>query len=136
MKKISTDFCPQIVNTFSIFHKSVYKNVGPVDESLHYAMDVEYWYRILEAGYSFKRYNEFVYGFIMHKTSKTGSKGYGSKHKIKSLIPQRSIESKYIKEKYGLTSHSLYSYFVIKLMKMRFSRLKDFINLFIHKDLK
>jgi glycosyltransferase involved in cell wall biosynthesis len=120
----------------SIFHRSIYKNVGPVNESLHFAMDVEYWYRILEAGYSFKRYNEYVYGFRMHKTSKTGSKGYGSKNKSKPFISQRSIESKYIQEKYGLTSHSLYSYFVIKLLKLRFARLKDFVNLFFKREIE
>jgi len=115
----------------SIFHRNVFKNIGPVDESLHYTMDVEYWYRMIKAGYSFKRCSNYVYGFRMHSKSKTGLKGYKKTHTIVDKTTQdRYLESMYIKEKYQLVDYPLIR-FLKHFLKLRPSRVKDWLNLYL-----
>jgi glycosyltransferase involved in cell wall biosynthesis len=109
----------------SIFHKSIYEKAGPINESLHYAMDVEYWYRIIKSGFTFTRYHEYVYGFRMHDDSKTGSKGYRVTKQPKSLNLKRDAESKFIKAKYDLKTSSTTCSLIIKIMKLRPSKIID-----------
>ncbi len=47
-------------------------SVGEFDESLHYAMDYDYWLRI---GHSFKLWilNDYLASFRVHSSSKAGS---------------------------------------------------------------
>ncbi len=55
----------------SFFHREVYAKVGPIDESLHYAMDYDYWARLTMAGYRQVRLNRFSWAFRVHEESKT-----------------------------------------------------------------
>lgn len=55
----------------TFFRKSLYDEVGPIDERLHYAMDTEYWARLTMAGVKQTRLNYLCWGFRIHKASKT-----------------------------------------------------------------
>lgn len=77
--------------------KEIYEKVGPLDESLHYVMDVDYWYRINNAGYSQVRINHTCWGFRMHENSKTAEfEGHEKTDKSKIEILK---EKRYIIEK-------------------------------------
>ena len=55
----------------SFFRRDAYLKVGPIDETLHYAMDYDYWARLTMAGYRQVRLNRFSWAFRVHKESKT-----------------------------------------------------------------
>ena len=55
----------------TFWKKSLYEQVGPIDEKLHYAMDTEYWARITMAGVKQYRLNHICWGFRKHEESKT-----------------------------------------------------------------
>lgn len=66
--RISVVFGP---TTF--WRRSVYEKLGPIDESLHYTMDTEYWCRMMMAGHKQVRVNHFCWGFRNHENSKTAT---------------------------------------------------------------
>ena len=55
----------------SFFRRETYLKVGPIDETLHYAMDYDYWARLTMAGYRQVRLNRFSWAFRVHEESKT-----------------------------------------------------------------
>lgn len=75
----------------------IYKKLGPLDETLRYAMDIDYWYRIDMAGYKQIRINHPCWGFRMHEESKTAEFG-GHKKSSNEKIELRK-EKAYIIEK-------------------------------------
>ena len=123
--------CHHFVDSPStIWHRSVYEEVGPFDESLDYVMDVDYWYRIIKLGYSFTRYNQYVYCLRVHDGSKTQSHGYSgfrlSKKTRLTIEPnlQKASQSKYVTAKHDI-AHSFSCSLAVKILKLRPSRIKD-----------
>lgn len=55
----------------SIFHKSLFEEVGGFNVSLHYTMDTDLWYKFYNNGHKFKKINEFFWVFRVHVDSKT-----------------------------------------------------------------
>lgn len=74
-------YLPAFVHSFSapliifgpttFWSADAYMKVGPIDESLHYSMDTDYWLRMKKAGYRQKRINHCCWAFRMHGNSKT-----------------------------------------------------------------
>jgi len=73
--------------------KTLYKRIGPIDESLHYAMDTEYWARMTMAGVRQVRLNHLCWGFRVHEESKT--EGVQSE----AVRSKREEETRYWKKK-------------------------------------
>lgn len=55
----------------AFWKKSLYDKIGIIDESLHFAMDTEYWARLTMAGIRQKRLNHICWAFRAHEKSKT-----------------------------------------------------------------
>ena len=55
----------------TFWSREAYLKVGPIDETLHYVMDTDYWMRLLNAGYRYHRMNRVCWGFRLHEVSKT-----------------------------------------------------------------
>lgn len=55
----------------TFWSREAYMKVGPIDESLHYVMDTDYWMRLINAGYRYHRLNRVCWGFRLHEVSKT-----------------------------------------------------------------
>lgn len=75
--------------------KEVYDKVGPIDEKLHYAMDMDYWARLVMAGYRQTRLNHYCWLFRDHDGSKTVGV------QTDDTIEKRKQENKYHLEKNG-----------------------------------
>lgn len=60
----------------SFFSRSLFQQVGGMNESLHYVMDTDLWIRFIMAGESYIRLNHVCWAFRMHDLSKTAE--YGS----------------------------------------------------------
>lgn len=52
------------------WRRELLDTVGYLDESFKYAMDYDYWHRILDAGYTFTLIPHYLGGFRFHKASK------------------------------------------------------------------
>jgi len=55
------------------WRREVYEKIGPLDISYRFAMDYEYWQRMLAAGYRFRFIPQFLGGFRKHEESKTST---------------------------------------------------------------
>lgn len=109
------------------WRKSVYDIIGPIDESLHFAMDVEYWSRLVKYNYKQVRVNHYCWAFRMHNQSKTAEfDGHKLNNKIKAKIKK---ENDYIKRK------NEYNPIIFWKLMAYFFRILDgsFVKGFIHK---
>lgn len=83
----------------TFWRRSVYEKLGPIDETLHYTMDTEYWYRMMMAGHKQVRVNHYCWGFRFHENSKTAAyEGHEHSDKHKKTVP---LENEYIRKKTG-----------------------------------
>ena len=87
----------EVYGPTTFFKKTLYDEIGPVDENLHYAMDSEYWARLTMAGIRQTRLNHICWGFRIHPESKT--EGTQSQE----VMAKRQKEAEYwiTKTKYG-----------------------------------
>lgn len=115
----------------------IYKKLGPIDESLHYTMDTDYWVRINQAGYKQLRINHYCWAFRMHENSKTADYE-GHITESKEIVKE---EHRYIRSKYHYTVHKKWRYIglimrlfdgsiVRSLLYMMFYKGKDIRKLF------
>lgn len=81
----------------TFWSREIFDKLGLIDESLHYAMDIDYWYRINMAGYKQVRVNHTCWGFRMHESSKTAEFGEHEKTDNGKIALQK--EKRYIIEK-------------------------------------
>lgn len=79
----------------SFFKMETYKQIGPVDEALHYAMDTDYWARMIMAGIRQSRFNKICWALRVHEESKT----QGEQDLL--VMKRRLDESIYIRDKTG-----------------------------------
>ena len=81
----------------TFWSRKIYEDVGELDESLHYAMDTDYWWRIVNKGYKQVRVNHCCWAFRMHEASKTAE--YGEHMAEEKTKREKQNEAFYIKEK-------------------------------------
>lgn len=79
----------------SFWRRDIYLMVGPIDEKLHYAMDFDYWQRMIMAGVRPLRLNCFCWAFRVHEKSKTAG------DQPESVVRKRDAEMAYIRQKTG-----------------------------------
>ena len=79
----------------TFFRKELYLSVGNIDESLHYAMDTEYWARLTMHGVRQVRLNHLCWAFRIHKESKTEGE------QTRRLSEIRRQETEYWKQRTG-----------------------------------
>lgn len=84
-------FCPPQPSIF--FRKSVLESVGPINESLHYAMDLDLWLKMSQR-YPFTYLKELLSHYLIHDSSKSGSEGGFSK-----FVPEwKSLSHSYLEQ--------------------------------------
>jgi glycosyltransferase involved in cell wall biosynthesis len=67
-----THYCCVAQET-TYWNRKIWDELGPLDEQMQYAMDYEYWHRILAAGYHFRLIPHYVGGFRDHPENKTST---------------------------------------------------------------
>jgi len=86
-----TIVCNMINGPSSIFHHTLYDAAGGFDKKLHYAMDMELWFKFVDLGARFHRLHQYMWGFRIHEGSKT-SHSIGAvhnddfKHEVEQVI--------------------------------------------------
>lgn len=83
----------------TFWSRAAYEEIGPIDEALHYTMDVEYWKRLTMKGYKQVRINHCCWAFRMHYDSKTAE--FGLHCRSDAVKEKMKDESKYIDSKTG-----------------------------------
>lgn len=81
----------------AFWSREAYGKVGPIDEAMHLAMDIDYWIRLGKAGYKQVCVKHYCWGFRMHENSKTAE--YGEHEKTDQAKIKMAWEKKYYKEK-------------------------------------
>lgn len=61
--------CLAVFGPSSFFRAEVYREIGPINESFHYSMDLEYWARMTLAGIRQTRLNRICWAFRVHPRS-------------------------------------------------------------------
>lgn len=65
-----------LLNVFgpsTFFTKKLYEELGPINESYHYCMDTEYWWRIVASGRRYERLDLYFWGLRLHSAAKTAN---------------------------------------------------------------
>jgi glycosyltransferase involved in cell wall biosynthesis len=57
----------------TFFSKKLFQELGGIDESYHFCMDTEYWWRIVAAGRTYERMKTYFWGLRLHSEAKTAS---------------------------------------------------------------
>jgi glycosyltransferase involved in cell wall biosynthesis len=65
-------FCPPQPTVF--WRKSVWQKCGPLNEALHYCMDVDFYSRSINSNFKFRRVDKMLGKFRIHESSKTQNK--------------------------------------------------------------
>jgi glycosyltransferase involved in cell wall biosynthesis len=86
-------FGVNLIGMAAFIRREVFQEIGPLNESLHYAMDYEYWLRAEYFNIKIKRLAIIGIGFRLHELSKTVS--CRPQMKMERLAVQRQYISKY-----------------------------------------
>ena len=123
----------------TFWRHSVYDSVGPIDESLHYTMDTDYWSRLVMAGCIQARINHYCWAFRMHNASKTAEFGDHERNQhVKEIMADEmnyiAKKTGYIVEKKWLLIGYIMRFFDGTVIRMLYNRLfvrgKNIVKLF------
>lgn len=92
---------PVICQPGSFFGRDVYEQVGGVDTSLQYGMDLDLWFRFHRAGVAFDRVGGYLASFRRHSNQKG--------HSLEFLRKCESEEA-LLRQRYGLAAPGTKSY--------------------------
>lgn len=104
----------------------VFDKLGPLDENLHLAMDIDYWYRLDMAGYKQIRLNHPCWGFRMHVNSKTAEFGDHEKSDENKNVMQK--EKDYIIRKNNYHPKKIWRYIGLMMRCLDGSVIKSILN--------
>jgi glycosyltransferase involved in cell wall biosynthesis len=88
---------------------NVFKELGPLDENLHYAMDYEYWLR-LNAKFPLVVLPDYLAAFRVHRQSKNINAGHGSIY----IAEEKDIIQRYTNSKSLLFLHHIHRWIMTK----------------------
>jgi hypothetical protein len=80
-----------------------FHELGPLHENLHYAMDYEYWLRLI-GKYPLMVVPEYLAAFRIHPQSKNANAG----HRDVYIDEEKSVVKKYTKSKILLATHDIH----------------------------
>lgn len=83
----------------TFWSRDAYEDIGPINEQLHYTMDIEYWKRLVMGGRKFVRINHCCWGFRMHEESKTAE--FGNHERPQKIKDRMKIEQSMIVKSNG-----------------------------------
>lgn len=89
----------------SFFLKSLLEEAGWMDESYHYSMDTELWYRFFDKGAHYAVLDHFVWALRLHAEAKVSGKDFTADQKA---IESIAGETKRTFEKYGLRRPNMF----------------------------
>lgn len=110
----------------TFWSREAYEKVGPIDETLHYAMDIDYWIRLNNMGCRQVRVNHYCWGFRMHEASKTAE--FGDHEKSDKGKVEMAREKKYITEKNNYRPSKLWRIVSLSMRALDGSMLKALYN--------
>ncbi|HSO12392.1 MAG TPA: glycosyltransferase family 2 protein [Anaerolineales bacterium] len=91
----------------TFWRADVFRDLGPLDESLHYAMDYEYWLR-LNAKFPLVIIPEYLAAFRVHSQSKNTNVG----HRNIYIDEERVVVHRYTKSRFLQVLHDLHRWFM------------------------
>lgn len=118
----------------TFWSRVAYDRVGPLDISLHYTMDVDYWQRLIMSGYRYQRINHCCWAFRMHEASKTAE--FDRHKRSEEVLACMKKELAFIAHKNGYST-TLYGIVLLRLWRaLDFSALISIIRLYFVRGKK
>lgn len=100
----------------SIFSKAIWQRVGGFDESLHYSMDTDLWYRFASRGAKYELLNHHIWALRIHPEAKVSGKDFSADQRVVEKIANERAQ---IQKKYGFKSPSLVEGVIAKMLRLR-----------------
>jgi glycosyltransferase involved in cell wall biosynthesis len=91
----------------SFFRRDLLERVGGLDESFHYLLDSELWWRFYTAGEKFVQINEYLWAFRLHEEAKMSGHDFASSPYSLPSHPawtQKRKERELLEARYGLAA--------------------------------
>ncbi|CAG1012937.1 MAG: glycosyltransferase [Anaerolinea sp.] len=95
------------------WRREVYEQLGGLDESYHFAMDYEYWQRMLKAGFTFTQIPQFWGIMRRHEHSKTATLSEVFTGDLKRIFQQylgRPLEKTQAEKELRITPHPIFPF--------------------------
>lgn len=95
------------------WRREIYKRLGGLDESYHFAMDYEYWQRMLKAGFTFTQIPQFWGIMRRHEQSKTATLSEVFTSDLKRIFQQylgRPLEKAQAEKELRITPHPIFPF--------------------------
>jgi len=97
----------------TFWRADIFRNLGPLEENLHYAMDYEYWLR-LNAKFPLVIIPEYLAAFRVHSQSKNTNAG----HRDVYVDEERIIIERYTRSKLMKALHDLHRWFMTTIYSL------------------
>ena len=91
----------QVYGPSAFFRREIWEKIGTLDETLHYAMDVELWCRFRQARLWYVKVPRLIWGFRLHEGSKTYA---AQEHKFSAPVVH---EMKEVGVRYGVKCRAI-----------------------------
>lgn len=115
----------------SYFTKALLEEAGLIDETYHYSMDTELWYRFFRLGRRFEVFDHFTWALRLHENAKTSGKDFSGDDKVIASIAN---ETRRTFEKYDLQSPGLSQRIALKVIRLgRAAKLRSIIYTMLHR---
>jgi len=83
-------YCP-VAQEATYWLRTVWENVGPLDETFQFAMDYEYWLRIIERGYIFGIIPHYIGAFRDYASNKSATWHEVQEHDLRLLAERYGV---------------------------------------------
>lgn len=92
----------------SFFTKDLLKEVGGVDTSLHYLMDIDLWHKFFNRGERYLRTRANLFAYRRHEESKMSGASFKESKKNLANREKARAERKLVDSRYGISNGVLY----------------------------
>ena len=106
----------------SFFHRDLFEAAGGFDETLHYTMDTDLWFRFINLGYKFERLNHYCWALRIHEGSKTAHAFFGNSNE------KFTKEKIHIQKKNNHHDHAFVNFLQVLLKVLTGTLLKRYID--------
>jgi glycosyltransferase involved in cell wall biosynthesis len=83
----------------AFFHRDLLAAAGGLDQSLHYKMDTDLWFRFRSLGARYQRSKRYAWALRLHEDAKVGSQSFsddvGARHREKIARERLILENRY-----------------------------------------
>lgn len=111
----------------TFFSRELLRTSGGIDESFHYMMDTELWWRFYSMGVRYTHLNHYLWAFRLHEQAKTSAHLFSCTSQPHPSRSGKDKERRLMQERYGLKKGRARCFLGTTLARtLRILKLRDF----------